>query len=183
MAKLEIGVLVGLKREPEQEIRKVSDLGLKSCQVVTWDPQLYVPQVGEALMAVAERFGVTVSALWAGYPGPRVWNFTEGPKTIGLVPAEYRDLRVEALQKEFEADIAGKNVDDIKLQTDVSIIAIVGEKMKGTRGIAGKAFSALAQADVNVVAIAQGSSELNISMIVEQGDAPKAVQAIHDIFQ
>lgn len=99
MSKLDIGVLVGLKAEPEEEIRKVSNIGLKSCQVVTWDPRLYEPRVGEALMSVAERFGVTVSALWAGYPGPRVWNFTEGPGTIGLVPAQYRDMRVEALAK------------------------------------------------------------------------------------
>jgi aspartokinase len=49
-------------------------------------------------------------------------------------------------------------------------------------GIAGKTFSAVAEARVNVVAIAQGSSELNISLVVEQSDARKAVQAIHDAF-
>jgi aspartokinase len=54
--------------------------------------------------------------------------------------------------------------------------------MKGTRGIAGKTFTAVAEAGVNVVAIAQGSSELNISLVVEQPDARKAVQAIHDAF-
>ncbi|KPK85136.1 MAG: xylose isomerase [Phycisphaerae bacterium SM23_33] len=99
VSRLEIGVLVGLKEDSEEEIRKVSDLGLKSCQVVTWNPDLYVAEVGGALMAAAERHGVTVSALWAGYPGPRVWNFTEGPGTIGLVPPQYRRMRVEALQK------------------------------------------------------------------------------------
>lgn len=100
-----------------------------------------------------------------------------------VIPQKDSKNAVDALQEEFKADISAKNVDDIKLQTDVSIIAVVGERMKGTRGIAGKVFSALAEAGVNVVAIAQGSSELNISLVVEQEDAPKAVQAIHDAFQ
>ncbi|KKL11210.1 hypothetical protein LCGC14_2548100 [marine sediment metagenome] len=108
MAKLEIGVIVGLKPEPEGEIRKAAGMGLTSCQVVTWDPDLYVRPVGEALLAAAEKHGVTITTLWAGYPGPRVWNFTEGPATIGLVPAEYRAMRVQALCKaaSFAGEIA-----------------------------------------------------------------------------
>jgi aspartokinase/homoserine dehydrogenase 1 len=54
--------------------------------------------------------------------------------------------------------------------------------MKGTRGIAGKTFSALSDAGVNIIAIAQGSSELNISFVVEQIDAPAAVNAVHAAF-
>ena len=100
-----------------------------------------------------------------------------------VIPKKDSRGAVAALQDEFKADILAKNIDNIKLKTDMSIIAVVGERMKGTRGIAGKTFSALAEASVNVVAIAQGSSELNISLVVEQEDAPKAVQAIHDVFQ
>ena len=96
---LEIGVLVGLAAEAEDQMRRVTDVGLRSCQVCTWKPELYEPPVGRALLDAAAAAGVTVSALWAGYPGPRVWNFTEGPKTIGLVPPEHRAGRVEALVK------------------------------------------------------------------------------------
>ena len=102
---------------------------------------------------------------------------------VCLVIPEKDSIRaVETLENEFKSDIAARNIDDVKLQKNVSIIAVVGEAMKGTRGIAGKTFSALAEAGVNVVAIAQGSSELNISLVVEQKDSPKAVQAIHDAF-
>lgn len=100
-----------------------------------------------------------------------------------VVPRKDSDKAVETLRKEFKVDISGKLIDDIKIQTDVSIIAVVGEKMKGTRGIAGKTFSALARADINIIAIAQGSSELNISFVVEQEDACRAVKAIHDAFR
>ena len=54
--------------------------------------------------------------------------------------------------------------------------------MKGFRGVAGKTFTAVAEAGINIVAIAQGSSEYNISLVVEQANAHKAVQAIHDVF-
>ena len=99
MSKLEIGVLVGLVESPADEIRRVAEFGLKSCQVVTWKPELYNDRVGEALLAAAGECGVSVSTLWAGYPGPKVWDFIDGPKTIGLVPPQYRQVRVEALVK------------------------------------------------------------------------------------
>ena len=99
MGELDIGVMVGVSAEAEAEMRRVTDVGLRSCQVCTWNPELYTDAVGQALTAAAERHGVTVTTLWAGYPGPRVWNFTEGPATIGLVPVEHRAMRVAALVK------------------------------------------------------------------------------------
>lgn len=99
MSKLEIGVIVGLVEQPDEEIRRVADFGLTSCQVVTWKPELYNDRVGEALIASAERHGVSISTLWAGYGGPMAWNFLKGPATIGLVPEQYRAMRVEALSQ------------------------------------------------------------------------------------
>ena len=98
MPTLDIGVLVGLVAEPEKEIARVADFGLSCCQVVTWDPELYTEAVGKALVAAAARHKVAITTLWAGYPGPRVWNFIDGPRTIGLVPPPYRDERVAALR-------------------------------------------------------------------------------------
>ncbi len=99
-----------------------------------------------------------------------------------VIPQKDCGRAVAELRNEFEVDIAKKIVDDIKLQENVSIVAVVGEGMKGMRGIAGKTFTAVANANVNIVAIAQGSSELNISLVVEQPEVYKAVQAIHDAF-
>ncbi len=99
-----------------------------------------------------------------------------------IIPQKDCGRGVKELRNEFEVDIAKKIVDDIKLQENVSIVAVVGEGMKGMRGIAGRTFTAVADANVNIVAIAQGSSELNISLVVEQAEVHKAVQAIHDAF-
>ena len=99
-----------------------------------------------------------------------------------VIPQKDCGRGLAELRSEFEVDIAKKIVDDIKLQENVSIVAVVGEGMKGMRGIAGKTFTAVANASVNIVAIAQGSSELNISLVVEQAEVHKTVQAIHDAF-
>jgi bifunctional aspartokinase / homoserine dehydrogenase 1 len=98
------------------------------------------------------------------------------------IPQRDCNKAVAALRAEFESDISRKAIDDIKVQDPVSIVAVVGEGMRGMRGVAGKTFSAVAAADISIVAIAQGSSELNISLVVEQAEAHKAVQAIHDAF-
>jgi len=98
-----------------------------------------------------------------------------------VIPQQDCARAVKELRAEFEIDIARRTIDDIKLQEPMSIVAVVGEGMKGLRGIAGRTFSAVAKAGVNIVAIAQGSSELNISLLVEQADARKAVAAIHDL--
>lgn len=106
MAKLEIGVLVGLGENPEGQIRKVADLGLKSCQVGNWNPDLWTDEIGRKLVAATAKFGVNISAIWAGYGGPAVWDFLQGPATIGLVPDKYRAMRVQHLKK--AAEFAGR---------------------------------------------------------------------------
>ena len=74
------------------------------------------------------------------------------------------------------------NPDDIELESDLALIAVVGRGMRQTRGTAGRIFSALAHAHVNVKMIDQGSSELNIIIGVENRDFETAVKAIYDIF-
>jgi len=98
MAALKLGVLVSLQPDPAPELKKVRDLGLPTCQVSCWDPGHYTPAVAQAVTEACRRYGVEITSLWAGYPGPRVWNFIDGPATIGLVPPQFRELRLGALQ-------------------------------------------------------------------------------------
>ncbi|MCR5771152.1 MAG: ACT domain-containing protein, partial [Butyrivibrio sp.] len=72
--------------------------------------------------------------------------------------------------------------DMLEIESDLGLIAVVGRGMKSTRGTAGRIFSALAHANVNVRMIDQGSSELNIIIGVENRDFEKAISAIYDIF-
>ena len=84
------------------------------------------------------------------------------------------------INREFEQDIAGGRLDAPEFDDRLSIIAVVGERMRHKRGLSGKVFSSLGRSGVNVVAIAQGSSELNISVVIDRKDRSKAMNAIHD---
>ncbi|HEX9109260.1 MAG TPA: ACT domain-containing protein, partial [Longimicrobiales bacterium] len=87
-----------------------------------------------------------------------------------------------ALKREFRTDITQGQVDDVVVRPGIGIIAAVGLGMSHTPGIAGRVMTALGRAGTNVRAIAQGSSELNISVAVEEGDVDGAVRAVHRAF-
>jgi aspartate kinase len=90
---------------------------------------------------------------------------------------------VRALRSALELDLLQGHIEDISSDDSISVVAAVGDRMKGTPGIAGKVFGALGAAGVNVIAISQGSSERNISLIVAADDAAEAVRAVHRVFE
>ena len=87
-----------------------------------------------------------------------------------------------AIDKTFEIEIAQKKVEPLKIEDGQSIIALVGDKMKSHPGISGKMFDALGRNGINVRAIAQGSSERNISAVIAYTDIIKAVNVLHEAF-
>ncbi|HET7700433.1 MAG TPA: aspartate kinase [Candidatus Limnocylindria bacterium] len=99
-----------------------------------------------------------------------------------VVPAEASDRLRQALERMFSAELRRHDVERVEVDAPVAIVAAVGEGMRGTPGVAARLFGALGRSGVNVVAIAQGSSELNISLVVAEAEREKAVRAIHDEF-
>ena len=89
---------------------------------------------------------------------------------------------VELIQNEFELELLANKLSMPVVEGDLSILAIVGENMKRTPGMSGKLFHALGRNGINVRAIAQGSSEFNISVIINKEDLSKALNAVHDAF-
>jgi bifunctional aspartokinase / homoserine dehydrogenase 1 len=87
-----------------------------------------------------------------------------------------------AIHDEFEKEIASGRVNKIVIEEDLSIVAIVGENMKHTTGIAGKLFSTIGRNGINVIAIAQGASELNISWVVKNIELRKTLNVVHESF-
>ena len=86
------------------------------------------------------------------------------------------------IEKEFLSEIELKKIDPVKLEENLVNIAIVGDKMKDHQGISGRMFSSLGFNNVNIRAIAQGSSERNISIIINQNDTKKALNTLHEAF-
>ena len=99
-----------------------------------------------------------------------------------VVPDDATDRLKAALERMFNAELRRHDVERISVERPVAIVAAVGEGMRGTPGVAARVFGALGKAGVNVVAIAQGSSELNISLVVAERDREKAVRLIHQEF-
>ncbi|MDQ2753271.1 MAG: bifunctional aspartate kinase/homoserine dehydrogenase I [Bacteroidota bacterium] len=87
-----------------------------------------------------------------------------------------------AVDAAFEREISSGNVEALKIETGLSIIALVGDKMKSHPGISGNMFSALGRNGINIRAIAQGSSERNISAVISSDDVKKAVNVLHEAF-
>ena len=87
-----------------------------------------------------------------------------------------------AIRDKFEKEIATGQVNRIGFEKEVSVVAIVGENMKHTTGIAGKLFSTMGRSGVNVIAIAQGASELNISWVVKNDELRKTLNTVHESF-
>jgi len=104
--------------------------------------------------------------------------------SIGFTVPESEAARgVQAVRAAFKDELASGVIDNVTARPGIAVVAVVGEGMAGAPGIAARVFSALAARSINVVAIAQGSSERNISFAVNAGDAPEAVRAVHDAFQ
>ncbi len=89
---------------------------------------------------------------------------------------------VNAMRKEFAQDLAHQKVEHINVDAAIAIVAVVGENMRGTPGIAGRTFATMGRENVNIIAIAQGSSESNISFVIEEKDVKKALLGLHREF-
>ena len=100
---------------------------------------------------------------------------------FAIDPAQ-ADLAKIAIEKEFSLEIQGEKVDEVAVQTGLSIVAIIGENMRHTPGISGRMFDAMGKNGINVIAIAQGSSELNLSVVISHFDLSKALTTLHEAF-
>ena len=111
---MKLGVLIPVRPETdlEAQFKKAREMELDSCQISIWDMSLYTEENAAKINALCRETGLEVSVLWAGWSGPKEWNFTYGPETLGLVPAAYRGTRLADLEKgsEFAAKIGVKYV-------------------------------------------------------------------------
>ena len=101
--------------------------------------------------------------------------------SFAVQPAE-ADRAQAAVEKAFEYELDRGVVNAVKVERDLSVVAIIGENMRYQPGISGRLFQALGKNGINAVAIAQGSSELNVSVVIPKEDENKALNALHEAF-
>ncbi len=96
-----------------------------------------------------------------------------------VVQAAQANIAQSALNEEFERELKRGQIEAVSLTPNIAVLAVVGDGMAGTKGVAARVFAELARANVNVRAIAQGASERNISIALSEADATRALRAVH----
>ncbi len=161
----------GRARRPVKALTAIADQTLLT---IAGNGMVGVPGVAARAFGALERAGVSVSLISQAS--------SEHSICMGI-PTITANAAAAALREAFAPELARGEIDAIEVRPDLATIAVVGLGMAGTPGVAARLFGALADEGVNIVAIAQGASELNISLVVEGRDAGKAQRAIHSAFR
>ncbi len=95
---MNVGIII---RHCDEGLRHVFETAAKNGfhhgQLVSWDPALWTDEMASRIPALQREFDIELTAFWCGWAGPKFWNFTEGPETLGIVPVAYRAARVQNL--------------------------------------------------------------------------------------
>ena len=95
---MNVGIVIRHKAEGMREsFANAAKQGFHHCQLVGWTPELWTAENAEEIKALIAEFNIEITAFWCGWAGPRCWNFTEGPETLGIVPVAFRAMRVQNL--------------------------------------------------------------------------------------
>jgi len=156
-----------------QKIRGISSVKDISLVSIIGSGMIGVPGVSSRLFGTLSRAGINVVLISQAS--------SEHSICFAIEPADAKDAD-KILREEFELELQRRKIEDVIIENDLSIVAVVGENMKQTPGISGKLFNALGNNGVNVVAIAQGSSELNISVVIEKKNLKKTLNLLHDAY-
>jgi bifunctional aspartokinase / homoserine dehydrogenase 1 len=155
-------------------VKALTAAGGQSLITVTGNGMLGVPGIAARTFAALHRQRISVSM---------ISQASSEHSICFSVPGTFAEQARRELLEEFHREIARGEIDGVEVSPEMATIAVVGLGMHGTPGVAAAVFSALAAGGINVVAIAQGSSELNISVVVAAADAGEAQRRIHTAFQ
>lgn len=97
--KVGVQIILDKKSDVAEKIKKAASLGFKSAQIVCWQMELYTDENAQKIVNACKECDVTISSFWAGWSGPKVWNFVDGPSTLGIVPPDYRYQRMQELMQ------------------------------------------------------------------------------------
>jgi aspartokinase/homoserine dehydrogenase 1 len=169
------GTLVVAEAEPTGKAVKAIT-AIKGLSLVTVEGRgmIGVPGIAAKVFSAVAREGISVLM---------ISQSSSEQNICFVIPQKANGRALRALEDEFELELARRNIDRIWAQGDVAIVAVVGAGMKGTPGIGAKVFGALGRNAINVISVAQGSSEYNISLVIDEKNVDDAVRYIHQEFE
>ena len=161
------------KSKHERAVTGISSISKVALLTLQGGGMFGVPGIAAKLFGSLADAGISVILITQGS--------SEHSITFAVSPEMAQKAR-QQVEEAFAYELEKGKIDPIKIESDLSVVAIIGENMRYRPGIAGRLFQALGKNGVNVVAIAQGSSELNISVVVAAINEAKAMNALHEAF-
>ncbi|MHB0879121.1 MAG: aspartate kinase [Anaerolineae bacterium] len=165
------GTLISASAPPaRQGVRGIT--AMKGLSVVTVEGRgmLGVPGIAAKVFSAVAREDISVLM---------ISQSSSEQNICFVVSAALADRALNALEAEFVLERSRQDIDDIRVESQMGVVAVVGTGMKGTPGIASRVFTALGNESINVIAIAQGSSENNLSFVIAESDIDIAVRSVH----
>lgn len=154
-------------------IRGISSIDNISLITIKGSGMIGVSGVASRMFTALAREGINIILI--------TQSSSEHTVTLAVLPHQ-ADLARSSIRNEFRRELSEDLIDEIRIERDLSVVAVVGDNMRRIPGIAGRVFNALGRNGINIVAIAQGSSERNISFVVDKKNEKKALNTLHDAF-
>lgn len=164
------GTRIDSASHPEPPVKGISGVGQMALINIEGAGMIGVPGTAERIFGALHQASISVSMISQG---------SSEHSICVVVPGATGEQARGILEQAFERELRHGQIHRVSLLTDIRILAIVGEGMTGRPGIAARLFGSLARAGINVRAIAQGASERNISVVIDEIDAERALKAIH----
>ncbi|MGB3545664.1 MAG: bifunctional aspartate kinase/homoserine dehydrogenase I, partial [Saprospiraceae bacterium] len=169
-----VGTRVSTQRDPEgSAVKGISSIGDVSLLTLSGTGMFGVPGTAGRLFSALAQGGINVILITQGS--------SEHAISYAVKPADAEGAR-KHVDAAFAYEIDRGIINKVRIERDLSVVAIIGENMRYQPGISGRLFSSLGRNGINAVAIAQGSSELNISVVIPKEDETKALNALHESF-
>ena len=88
---MNVGIIISHTLDQmEEKFSQAATQGFHYCQITSWDPSLWTEENAAEIRGLCGKYEMEITAFWCGWAGPRAWNFTEGPETLGIVPVAFR---------------------------------------------------------------------------------------------
>src|SRR5881398_937591 len=170
-----LGTEISRRRTLHQyPVKALSAIPQQALLTVAGSGMLGVPGIAARTFAAVHHEGISVSL---------ITQASSEHSICFSVPEESAQRARRSLEQTFQREIARQEIDGVEARTGLATLVVVGLGLAETPGIAARVFSALAEAGINVIATAQGSSELNLSLVVDGKEAPRAQRVVHAAFQ
>ncbi|MCU4157252.1 bifunctional aspartate kinase/homoserine dehydrogenase I [Carboxylicivirga sp. A043] len=167
------GTLIDNNKDAEQKVKGLSSIRDVSLLTLQGNGMIGISGISMRMFSALAKEDINIVLISQAS--------SESSISVVLASDDVETARL-ALVKEFEKEIGRQEINGVTVEKEMAVVAIVGEGMKHTSGVSGQLFNDVGRNGINIYAIAQGASELNISFVIHEHDLRKALNVVHETF-